>query len=75
MQDADNVEYIYLCFNDEETDSKRCRFASSPNGLFEELPASLYPHRKTKIATNVESEPDLNITHSKKLRFITCNWS
>ena len=62
MQDADNVEYIYLCFNDEENDSKRCRFASSPNGPFEELPASLYPHRKTKIATNFESKSDLRVS-------------
>lgn len=41
---------IYLCFS---TDTgKKCRVASSPLGLFHELPDSMYPHLYSRIAAS-----------------------
>ena len=45
---ADNV--IYLCFNDDSSDWKKCRMASSPLGQFSEVSASIEKHCRTRIA-------------------------
>ena len=43
---------IYLCFNSETGDGKKCRVGSSPTGQFSEVAPSNYEHRVTRIATN-----------------------
>ena len=44
---------VYVCFNSyDSVDKKKCRVASSPYGLFDEISLSLYDHSQTRIATN-----------------------
>ena len=45
-------EAIYLCFNQEPADNKKCRFGVDPLGDFREVEESFYPHRETKIGAS-----------------------
>ena len=52
---------IYLCFNYESGDYKKCRMATSPMGQFEEINPSTDDHEYTRIAA---SDCRLRIKHS-----------
>ena len=41
---------IYLCVNDNSTDAKTCRLASSPTGQFDEITESSLNHQWSRIA-------------------------
>ena len=43
---------LYLCFNSDYGDEKKCRFASSPNDEFEEISDSSYEHEFTRIGSS-----------------------
>ena len=45
-------EKLYLCFNDKSSDTKKCRVATSPTGVFEEINQSSFHHRGTRIAVS-----------------------
>ena len=47
-----NDHDVYLCFNLDSADSKKCRKASAPMNIFEEISASNYEHTKTRIAAS-----------------------
>ena len=53
-------EAIYLCFNQEAADNKKCRFGVDPLGEFREVEKSLYPHRETRIRASVTSFNERN---------------
>ena len=43
---------IYLCFNYESDDKKKCRYSSSPLGEFEQISDSNHEHAYTRIAAD-----------------------
>ena len=43
---------LYLCFNWESGDLNKCRVATSPTGVFEEVNQSNYNHCQTRIAAS-----------------------
>ena len=43
---------IYLCFNDNSSDRKKCRVANSPTDQFEQIADSTYEHRLIRIAAS-----------------------
>ena len=47
---ADNG--IYLCFNNDSKDRKKCRVANSPTGRYEETAESIYAHSTIRIAAS-----------------------
>ena len=49
---ASTDSVVVLCFNDKESDAKRCRQAPSPNGPWTELAPSTHDHRSTSIANS-----------------------
>ena len=54
-------EHIYLCFNEnDKSDYKKCRKASSPLSEFEEIRESTAEHRSTRIAA---SQSKFSINH------------
>ena len=44
--------YIYLCFNDASSDSKKCRMANSPTDKFEQISDSIYDHKRIQIGAS-----------------------
>ena len=45
-------EKLYLCFNDNTTETKKCSVAISPTGVFQKIKQSSYDHRYTRIAAS-----------------------
>ena len=43
---------LYLCFNYKSSDSRICRVATSPMGVFQVIIQSLYEHGRTRIAAS-----------------------
>ena len=47
-----NDEKVFLCFNDQSTDWKKCRFAEGPNEVYTETASSVYEHEYGNIAAS-----------------------
>ena len=43
---------IYLCFNGNDNDAKKCRKSNDPEKNFEEIARSNFEHRDTRVATS-----------------------
>lgn len=44
--------FIYLCFNSNEADYKRCRMARDPLGPYENITESVFTHKRIQIAAS-----------------------
>ena len=47
-----NDEWIYLCFNDQSGDYKKCRRSNNPLGSFQSIADSEEDHKSAKIGSN-----------------------
>ena len=47
-----NDQSIYLCFNREPADNKKCRVANDPFGTFQEIEETAYNHKETLIGAS-----------------------
>ena len=44
--------FVYLCFNNDEADFKKCRMANHPEAEFQQVAHTVYDHRYSRIAAS-----------------------
>ena len=72
-------QYIFLCFNFDSKDTKRCRRSTEPNGTFTEVALSKHDHRYTQISCSESKSINKSLNHTADIgsfchKFGTPKW-